>query len=374
MPDMDFLKDFKKDLAAVGLSEGSAQPPAYWFSTGNVVVNQIISGSVSGGIPQGRITGLAGNSGSGKSFLACNAMREAQKAGAHIVTLDSENALDDEFVSKIGVDVNRNYTYVSVDTIPQVQRVVSAFLTGYKKEYGDSNEDNPDQPKILFVIDSLDMLITETEGANFKAGKVKGDQGQRNKQLKAMLRQFVQAIKHLNVSMLVTDQVYKNQDLMNGEGVWIVKDAIRFSLSQILLLTKLKLRDKDSRDVQGIRMKVEGFKTRFTKPYQTVTISVPYDTGMDPFNGLLDVAVTAGIVNKKGSRYICSEKHFGPDQKSFYEKDFASKKKLIEDILVKLQSQRDLFLEAVIGDDVEEDVGDGKSGRQRRTEKHKVEK
>lgn len=367
MPEMDFLKDFKKDIAKVGLSEGSAQPPAYLFSIGNVVVNQIMAGSVTGSIPQGRVIGIVGNSGSGKSFLACNAMREAQAAGAHVVVLDSENALDDDFVTKIGVDVDHNYTYVGVDTIPQVQRVVSTFLTGYKKEYGDSREDNPDQPKILFVIDSLDMLITETEGKNFAAGKTKGDQGQRNKQLKAMLRQFVQAIKHVNVSMVVTDAVYKNQDLMNGEGVWIVKDAIRFSLSQILLLTKLKLRDKVSREVvHGIRMKVEGFKTRFTKPYQSVTIEVPYETGMNQYNGLLDVAIDAGVIKKKGSRYEFVDE----DEKSFYEKDFNNNLQLQEKALVKIEDQRDLFLEAVIGDDVEIDTGDGKSGRQRRNEKH----
>ncbi len=357
---LGFLDDFKKELAKVGLREGAAPPPSQWYSIGNVVVNQIISGSVGRGVPMSRITGITGNSGSGKSFLACNIMREAQKAGAHVVVLDSEHALDDEFVSKIGVNVDDNYTYVEVDTIPQVSKVVSKFLGGYTKEYGTSNLDNPDQPEVVIFIDSLDMLITETEGVNFAKGKTKGDQGQRNKQLKAMLRQFVQAIKHINVAMVVTDAVYRNQDLMNGEGVWIVKDAVRYALSQILLLTKLKLRDKDSRDVHGIRMKVEGFKTRFTKPYQSVTIEVPYETGMDPYNGLLDVAVDNGVVKKAGAWYT-----FG-DQK-FQEKTSAS---YMEDILVKLQTMDNLFLEAVVGNNEEIDLGDGKSGKQRRAEKH----
>ena len=294
---MEFLKSITKDLEKAGIAVGSSEPPRYWFSTGNHVLNKIISGSFSRGIPQGRLISFTGPSGTGKSFLACNAMREAQKQGAHIVVLDSENALDDDFVSGIGVDPNNNYSYISVDTIPQVKKVVSTFLQGYKKEYGD----DPDAPKVLFVIDSLDMLITETEGENFKKGITKGDQGQRNKQLKAMLREFVQAIKRPNISMVITSQVYKNQDQTNGEGVWIVSDAVRFSLSQIILLTKLKLRDKETRETHGIRMKCEGFKTRFTKPFQVITLEVPYDEGMNPFNGLIDVAINLGVIIQKGA-------------------------------------------------------------------------
>lgn len=331
-----FLKDFKKDLLKAGLEEGASKPPRYWYNTGNYVLNKILSGSFLRGVPQGRVLGLVGPSGSGKSFILCNILREAQQKGAFCVVLDSENALDDEFVSKIGVNINDNYMYIAVDTIPQVQKTVSAFIQGYKKDYG-SDED---APQAIIVVDSLDMLLTETEEDNFKKGISKGDQGQRNKQLKAMLRQFVQAIKHLNIAIVVTDQVYRNQDVMNGEGVWMVKDAVKFSLSYITMLTKLKLKDTGSREVKGIRMKCEGYKTRFTKPFQVVTIEVPYDEGMDPYNGLLDVAVEMGIVNKKGSRYAIK----GEDA-SWYSKDFG---KVAERVLEMCEAEREQFLEALI--------------------------
>ena len=107
---LDFLKDFKNDLKKAGFEEGSSQPPRYWYSTGNFVVNKILSGSFINGIPQGRITGLTGPSGSGKSFVASNLIREAQKMGANILVLDSENALDDDFVTKIGVNVEDDVT------------------------------------------------------------------------------------------------------------------------------------------------------------------------------------------------------------------------------------------------------------------------
>lgn len=357
---LDFLNGVTKDLEKAGIEVGSSEPPRYWFSTGNYVLNKVISGSFLKGIPQGRITCFTGPSGAGKSFLAANAMREAQKQGAHIVVLDSENALDDDFVGKIGVDVTEGYTYVSVDTIAQTKKVASSIIKGYKEEYGN----DPNAPKLIIFIDSLDMLMTETEQEHFDKGVSKGDQGQRSKQLKAMLRELVQAVKRPNISMVVTAQVYKNQDVMNGEGVWIVSDAIKFSLSQIVLLTKLKLKETGSREVMGIRMKCEGYKTRFAKPYQTVTIEVPYDTGMDPYNGLLDVAVGVGVCTKKGSRYCIT----GEDD-TWYSKDFGPR---AADVLTKCEAKREKFLEALV-DDTELDLSDGPSSKSKRKKKVEVE-
>lgn len=297
--DLSFIKDFNKELDKMDGVGTSSLPPRYWYSTGNYVLNRIISGMFSQGIPQGRITDLAGASGSGKSFLAANLLKSAQDAGAYCLVIDSENALDDLFMSKIGVNVNEGYKYVEVTTIPQVTNVVSTFLSGYKKQVGE----DPDAPQVFILIDSLDMLMTETELGHYEKGDAKGDQGQRNKQLKAMLRTFVQAIKKLNVTMVVTSQVYKNQDVTNGEGVWIVSDAVKYAASQIVLLSKLKLKDDSGKagSFAGIRMKAEGYKTRFTAPFSCVTIEVPYETGMNPYSGLLETAVELGVVEKKGS-------------------------------------------------------------------------
>ena len=297
---MDFLKEFKKDMEKAGLDEGSSGPPTYYYSSGNYVLDKLMSGRFDKGIAaQGRVTGLAGPSGAGKSFIACNIMRESQKKGAFLLVIDSENALDDEFVTKIGVDVNDGYLYYDPVTVPQVIKIVSNFITKYKKSGAED--------EVLITIDSLDMLLTETEAGHFAAGESKGDQGQRNKQLKAMLRTFVQSIKRSNISIVVTSQVYKNQDLKNGEGVWIVSDAVKYSLSQICLLQKLKLKDKTTNKAEGIRMKVEGYKTRFTQPFQTAEIEVPYETGMDPYNGLVEVAKNLGVLRNAGAWYYLLE-------------------------------------------------------------------
>lgn len=334
---MDFIKSFTKEIEGLEGVGTSSAPPRYWYSTGNYVLNKIISGSFYKGIPQGRITNLAGPSASGKSFVAANIVRSAQQSGAMILIVDSENALDDEFMQKIGVDTERDdYVYAGVTTINEVTKVVSRFLKGYKDSFGISET----APQALILIDSLDMLITETEQEHYEKGNQKGDQGQRNKQLKQMLRTFVQDIKSLNVAIVCTSQVYKNQDVMNGEGVWIVSDAVKYSASQIVLLTKLKLKDKDAGNVSGIRMKCEGYKTRFTKPFQTVVVEVPYESGMDPYSGLLETAIEMNIIEKKGSRYQLA----GKDE-TWYSKDI---EKYAESILLQGEAQSNAFLKAEV--------------------------
>jgi recombination protein RecA len=353
MSKSNFLKSFQKELKEMDGIGTSSAPPRYFYTTGNFVLNRIISDSFFRGVPQGRITNLAGNSGAGKSFVGASIVKAAQSAGAMILVVDSENALDDRFMQKVGVDTNRDdYTYADVVTLADVTKVVSHFLKGYKAAFGDST----DAPQALILIDSLDMLITETERDHYDKGIAKGDQGQKNKQLKHMLRTFTQDIKRLNVAMAVTSQVYRNQDVMNGEGVWIVSDAVRYSASQIILLTKLKLKDKLAGTVTGIRMKAEGFKTRFTKPFQTVVIEIPYDTGMSPYSGLIETALAMGIIEKKGSRY----KIVGSEE-TWYAKDI---EQYAESILLAGESQSAMFLNVAAAEveheddnvDTEEDV------------------
>ncbi len=357
--DMGFLKTFNKELASMDGVGTSSLPPRYWYSTGNHALNRIISGSFLRGIPQGRITNLAGSSGSGKSFVAANLVCAAQKAGAYCLVVDSESALDDEFMTKIGVDVNDGYQYAEVTTISQVTKVISTFLKGYKKQEGESE----DAPQVFILIDSLDMLMTDTELAHYEKGDSKGDQGQRNKQLKAMLRTFVQDIKKLNVALVCTSQVYKNQDVTNGEGVWIVSDAVKYAASQIILLSKLKLKD-DSGKAQsyaGIRMKCEGYKTRFCAPFSLVTIEVPYETGMNRLSGILDIAKELGVIESRGAwNYI-----IGTDHK-FQAKNIEEYADLI---LTECEKHTDKRLSGKLSDDLVEDNSEEVSAKSKRQEK-----
>jgi recombination protein RecA len=355
----DFVEKFDKELEGMENVGTSSLPPRYWYSTGNYVLNRIISGSFKNGIPQGRITDLAGPSGSGKSFISANLVAAAQKQGAYCLVIDSENALDNDFISKIGVDVENSYKYLSVTTIPDVTKVVSSFLKKYKEQVGEAE----DAPQVLILIDSLDMLMTETELDHYDKGVSKGDQGQKNKQLKAMLRTFVQDIKHLNVAMIVTSQVYKNQDLLNGEGVWIVSDAVKYAASQIILIQKRKLKDEGKGakvgDFAGVRMICEGYKTRFTKPFQKVEVEVPYETGMDPLSGLLEVAKAVGVIVQHGSWYTMAGK-----EEKWRSSDLEA---YLDEIIEALEAKTTAFLDA---DAPTETTDDGVSAKQKRMAKH----
>lgn len=340
---MKFLNNVAKALEKSGIEQGSSEPPRWWISCGNYVANYTMSGNFDGMIPQGRLTGIAGPSGAGKSFIAANIMREAQKEDCHLVVLDSENALDHNFVSAIGVDTDKDYMYFPVITNAEVKKIISSVVTGYQDEYGD----DPEAPKLVILLDSLDMLLTDTEWENEQKGVQKGDQGQRNKQNKAMLRGFVHQIAKLNIAIIITCQVYENQDIMNGEGRWMVSGAVKYSLSQIALLTKLKLKNTGEREVQGIKMKIQGHKTRFAKPFQEVTVEVPYDTGMDPFNGLLDAAVGLGMAKKAGSYVLLTS---DPDTK--YRK--ADTDKYGQKLLDELRAREKTYLTVQLGDGEEE--------------------
>ena len=340
---VDFLKSFDKEIGKIEGVSGLSSPPSNWVSFGNYVLNKIMSGVFRRGTPQGRITCVAGPSGSGKSFLVGNLIKNAQDAGHLCVVIDSENALDNDYMTAIGADVDSPmYKYYDVSTIAQVIKVISNFIKMYQKEYG-TLADNPDQPPVFIAIDSLDMLATDTELTNFEKGDQKGDQGQRAKQLKAMLRSFVAGIKHLNIQMVVTHQVYRaTQDqILAGEGLWKVGDAIRYACSQIVLVTRLKL--KEDTVITGIRMKCEGFKTRFTRPFQTVTIEVPYSTGMDPASGLIESMEEIGVLKRGGSWYAID----GTDVK-FQAKNLSEH---IDTLLAVAESREDTFLKSMTADE-----------------------
>jgi recombination protein RecA len=297
MAGLAFLKDFKRSLSKMESIVTDFGPPKFWYSTGNLALNKIISGSFKKGIPQGRITCLAGPSGAGKSFILSNIVKNAQHEGAFVFMMDSEHALDIGYLRKIGVDTSEDkFMYAGVTTFSDVVKVFSEFVSTYEKTYG---RDNPDSPPVVIALDSIDMLITDSENDHFESGVQKGDQGQRAKQAKHMLRTIVSRIKRNPMTFLVTHQVYPNTDLMNGQGLWIVNNAIRYSASQIMLIVPAKL--KEGSDVVGVRMKVETYKSRFAQVGTKVEVEVPYASGMNPYSGFLDMMEDMGVVKSSGA-------------------------------------------------------------------------
>jgi recombination protein RecA len=291
---LSFLTDFKKavnklDSVMVGISR-----PQEWLTTGNYALNYALTGDWHRGIALGRSTAFVGPSGAGKSFLTSNAIKHAQIAGFHVLALDSENALDMDYLTKIGAKTDEDsLTYAKVTTIEDVNSVCSEFFKGYVKAYG---KDDPNSPKVLIVLDSLAMLASTTEMDNYEGGGIiKGDQGQLAKRRKAMLKLIHGQLAMLPMCFVFTDHVY-NQDIMLGDGAWAITNSVKFFPSVIGLVTKLKL--KEGTEVVGIRMRVETYKSRFTKSGTKIELEVPYNSGMSPFTGLCDMLEHLGVLTK----------------------------------------------------------------------------
>lgn len=291
---LPFIKKFKEDVGKYETVGVGIRKTELWLSTGNYALNRALSGDFTKGIPLSRINLFAGPPGSGKSFIAGNLCLHAQIAGYHVVYLDSEHAVDVDYLSKIGVNVDDDaLTYLSVTTIEDVNKVLSNFFRGYVKEYG---KDNYDAPKILIVLDSLAMLSSETEMVNYdKDGTIKSDQGILAKRRKAMLRLAVGHLGRLPIGMVLTDHVYP-QDIMEGDGAWAITNSTKYSSSIIGIVTKLKL--KEEKEVIGVRMRFETYKSRFAKLGTKVELEIPYNTGMSPFSGLLELLEEMGVIAK----------------------------------------------------------------------------
>ena len=188
--------------------------------------------------------------------------------------------------------------------------------------------------------------------------------GQHPRQIKKMLRDFAIAIKGLNISIVATKQVYRGgQDhLMRGEGVYVVNDSFRYPCSQIILVSRLKLKDDSTKQVTGIRLKATGFKTRFTLPFQEVEIEVPYDTGMDPWSGMFEVALALGVVVKPSTGWYS----IAGETEKWREREFVSR--AAEKVLALCEEKSSEFLN-VRTEDFEEDLeSEGPSVREKKNE------
>ena len=212
------ISKFRKSItkSVPGMSIGFRDPDT-WINTGNFTLNKLISGRFDGGVPLGKVTVFAGESGAGKSFICSgNLVREAQKQGIFVVLIDTENALDEAWLKALDVDTSEDKLLkLNVAMIDDVAKIISDFMTDYKKEYADKAEE--DRPKILFVIDSLGMLLTPTDVDQFNKGDMKGDLGRKPKALTALVRNTVNMLGEYNVGLVATNHTYASQDMFDPD-------------------------------------------------------------------------------------------------------------------------------------------------------------
>ena len=297
-----FRKDITKSIEGLGIGFND---PTDWISTGNYALNYLISGDFYKGIPLGKVTVLAGESGSGKSFIASgNVVRHAQEQGIFVVLIDSENALDEKWLQALNVDTSPDKLLrLSLSMIDDVAKTISTFMKQYKTDYSD---ETADKPKVLFVVDSLGMLLTPTDVDQFDKGDMKGDLGRKPKALTSLVRNTVNMIGAHNIGMLATNHTYASQDMFDPDDKISGGQGFIYASSIVVAMKKLKLKeDEDGNkisEVRGIRAACKVMKTRYAKPFEGVQIKIPYETGMNPYSGLVDLFEKKGLLTKQGNR------------------------------------------------------------------------
>jgi len=309
-----FRKSITKSIDGLGIGFND---PTDWVSTGNYALNYLISGDFFKGIPLGKVTVFAGESGAGKSYICSgNIIRHAQEQGIYVILIDSENALDEQWLKDLGVNTSdEKLLKLNMAMIDDVAKTISEFM----KEYKQMAED--ERPKVMFVIDSLGMLLTPTDVNQFEAGEMKGDMGRKPKALTSLVRNCVNMFGNYNVGMVCTNHTYASQDMFDPDDKISGGQGFIYASSIVVAMKKLKLKeDEDGNkvsDVLGIRSGCKIMKTRYAKPFETVQVKIPYSTGMSPTSGLVDMFEKMSVLSKVGNKLAYTSKETGEIQAYF---------------------------------------------------------
>jgi RecA/RadA recombinase len=356
------ISKFRRSItkAVPGLSVGFNDPDT-WISTGNYTLNKLISGDFTKGIPLGKVTVLAGESGAGKSYIASgNIVRHAQQQGIFVILIDSENALDEAWLKALDVDTSEDKLLkLNMSMIDDVARTISDFMKDYKAEYADKTSE--ERPKVLFVVDSLGMLLTPTDVNQFQAGDMKGDMGRKPKALTSLVRNTVNMFGEYNVGLIATNHTYASQDMFDPDDKISGGQGFIYASSIVIAMRKLKLKtDADGNKtttVNGIRAACKVMKTRYAKPFESVQVEIPYETGMSPYSGLVEFFEAKGLLKKSGNSLEYTSSITGEVIKMFRKPWNANKDGALDTIMEEfdLTQEKENIVEAELNNDEDED-------------------
>jgi RecA/RadA recombinase len=209
--------------------------------------------------------------------------------------------LDEDWLRALEVDTSESKLLkLSMAMIDDVAKTISTFMSDYK------SLPLEDRPKVLFVIDSLGMLLTPTDINQFEGGDLKGDMGRKPKALTALVRNCVNMFGSYNVGLLCTNHTYASQDMFDPDDKISGGQGFVYASSIVVAMKKLKLKEDEEgnkiSDVTGIRSACKVMKTRYAKPFEGVQIKIPYDQGMNPYSGLVDLAEKKNLLVKEGNK------------------------------------------------------------------------
>lgn len=260
-----------------------------YISTGSYVLNAALSGSLFGGVGDQGISVFGGPEASGKTFLALNIMREAQKKGYCVVYIDTEHAINRADLPKYGLDNSpEKFIIVRGNQVEELNVTLTTLIDELKKAKLDGYE----LPKQIWALDSLGQLSSKKAKEDLLKGDIKADVGNKAKAIGQLFVSITADINYLQIPLVVNNQTYET---METYSTVIMKGGkqLYYSANNITFLSKAKLKETDISDdldivgQSGIVVTAKCVKNRSVKPKQ-VKIEISFERGMNPYKGLLE--------------------------------------------------------------------------------------
>ena len=364
LPQGDILDAFKilDDLnpKAAFLNDNSLSNVKDWIDTGCYALNAIISGSLYGGIPMGRLTGFIGPESCGKTLMANKIIANAQKKGMYVAYFDTEGALDEETAKRLGCDPAKIKHVPSEITEDCRNQIVKFLNTVIEKKL---------QGKVLLVIDSLGNLITAQEKRKIDEGTDTPDMGNRAKALKSMMRAITHAAATANCPVVFTNHIYDDPSAMHptaikkqagGSGPLYMASVIVQMAKKTEKTDDAKNKDANNeatflaKGINALTLRAFTTKNRFVTPFLEIEMYLNFRTGLNKYSGLLEMAEGYGVLEKAGHRYVFNGETLGffkdwKDDDTIWDKILPSLEK-------KLQTALSFKNEHDEVDDIEEEV------------------
>ena len=296
----NFLKDIIKDVGneyATLVSEGvdSADITSF-IDTGSYSFNALLSGSIFGGLPSNKITAIAGEAATGKTFFAlgiCKNFLDKNK-DAGVIYFESESAISKEMIVSRGVDATR-MVIVPVATVQEFRNQSIKILDKYLEQSEDKRK------PLMFVLDSLGMLSTTKEMEDTAEGKETRDMT-RSQIVKSTFRVLTLKLGKAKVPMIMTNHTYDVIGSMYPQKEMGGGSGLKYAASSIIYLGKRKEKDADN-EVIGNIIHCKNYKSRLTKENAQIDVRLTYKSGLDRYYGLLEIAEEQGIFKKVSTRY-----------------------------------------------------------------------
>ena len=293
----NFLKDIIKTTGneyASLVSDGvEAADVDSYIDTGSYILNALLSGSIYGGLPVGKVSCLAGESATGKTHFACGIVKNFLDSNpdAGVLYFESESAITKQMVIDRGIDPQR-MVIIPVITVQEFRTQAIKILDSYLAK----NE--ADRKPIMLCLDSLGMLSTTKEVEDTSDGKETRDMT-RAQVLKAAFRVLTLKLGRAKVPMVVTNHTYDSM------GLFATKEmgggsGLKYAASSIVFLSKKK--EKDGTEVVGNIIHCKNHKSRLTIENKMVDVRLSYDKGLDRYYGLLELAIKHGIFKQVSTR------------------------------------------------------------------------